>query len=372
MTKRDWPKLHLDVIKGRSAGKIIWQPCIGAWYQDRIFQNIPLPVPYTGMSKSQLYRALDCSARIYEFTECLYCEEDKRVHLAEKKDGDLLTITAETPVGSQVEIRQLSPNSRGVIHKKWPVSDRNDMRIMLWRMQRRTWKWDHEKYQHILAEWGDLGAPTLFTLGRVRTNILALYYNLMGVENTIAAIYDWPNLIDAYCEVWEEEFSRIVDVYNECPVEIINFGDCVHSGLLSPKLFLKYILPAYQLFSDKLHAGKKFVHAHWDGDVRPLLPYIQDTGLDGIEAITPVPQGDVELDEMRSALGDNMFLIDGIPALLFEESYSEQELIDCTKNIIELFAPNLILGISDEISYNGDINRIKLVGEIVDAYNNGF
>jgi hypothetical protein len=37
--------------------------------------------------------------------------------------------------------------------------------------------------------------------------------------------------------------------------------------------------------------------------------------------------------------------------------------------LIDLFAPNLILGISDEISSTGDIERIRLVGRIVDEYN---
>ena len=37
--------------------------------------------------------------------------------------------------------------------------------------------------------------------------------------------------------------------------------------------------------------------------------------------------------------------------------------------ILELFAPNLILGISDEISSTGDMERIRLVGKIVDEYN---
>jgi hypothetical protein len=37
--------------------------------------------------------------------------------------------------------------------------------------------------------------------------------------------------------------------------------------------------------------------------------------------------------------------------------------------LVELFAPKLVLGISDEISSTGDLDRIKVVGEIVTAYN---
>jgi hypothetical protein len=44
----------------------------------------------------------------------------------------------------------------------------------------------------------------------------------------------------------------------------------------------------------------------------------------------------------------------------------------CARRVIELFAPKLVLGISDEISSHGDLERIRLVGSIVDEYNAQF
>jgi hypothetical protein len=64
-----------------------------------------------------------------------------------------------------------------------------------------------------------------------------------------------------------------------------------------------------------------------------------------------------------------MYLIDGLPAIYFDEIFPEEVLVECVHKIIDLFAPNLILGISDEISSTGDIERIRLVGKIVDEYN---
>jgi hypothetical protein len=121
-----------------------------------------------------------------------------------------------------------------------------------------------------------------------------------------------------------------------------------------------------------LHQAGKFVCSHWDGDTRPLLPYARETGLDGIEAITPWPQGDVALEEVRQALGDEMFLLDGIPAIYFDDTFSIETLESCTHRLIDLFAPKLVLGISDEISSTGDLERIRVVGEIVDRHNAQF
>ena len=91
--------------------------------------------------------------------------------------------------------------------------------------------------------------------------------------------------------------------------------------------------------------------------------------MDGIEAITPKPQGDVTLEEVKEALGDDIFLLDGIPAIYFDNTFSVETLTECVHKIIDLFAPKLVLGVSDEISSTGDIERVRLVGEIVDAYN---
>jgi uroporphyrinogen-III decarboxylase len=202
-----------------------------------------------------------------------------------------------------------------------------------------------------------------------RMNVQNLYISTMGTERGILAIYDWPDTVEAYFKATEDEHNRLIDLINKSPLEIICFGENVHAGTLSPDLFLKYHLPACQRRCERLHAAGKFVVSHWDGDTKPLLKYAKETGLDGIEAITPAPQGDVTIQEIHEALGDKMFLQDGIPAVYFDTTFPVQTLIDCVRDLISRFAPRLILGISDEISSTGDLDRILVVKEIVDEYN---
>ncbi len=191
----------------------------------------------------------------------------------------------------------------------------------------------------------------------------------MGVENSVYALFEWPEQIETFFDALAENQDRLIDIINRSPIEIINFGENIHAGTLSPDLFLRYHLPDCQRRCDKLHGAGKFVCSHWDGDTRPLLPYVKETGLDGVEAITPVPQGDVTLEEVKAALGDEIFLLDGIPAIYFDDTYPVETLIECTEKLIDLFAPRLVLGISDEISSTGDIERLRVVGNIVDEYN---
>lgn len=71
--------LNRDVIQGKSGGKIIWQPRIGCWYDDRKFRGEELPQPFTGMDLPSIYRELGCSNRNYSFNGCFVKVHDPRV-----------------------------------------------------------------------------------------------------------------------------------------------------------------------------------------------------------------------------------------------------------------------------------------------------
>jgi hypothetical protein len=362
----DLAQLHLDVCFGRAGGKVIWQPRIQAWYSDRMFSGEGLPGKYKGMTPLQLYRNLGCADRLYHFNACFRSREDDRVRATKREVNDLeYEQVIETPVGKQVAVFRKSENSPWHRPVKWPIADEDEMKVAAWREERRTWFWDQVRYDALRAEFAGLGAPTMYIC---RTTVQQLIVTDMGPENTIFALADYPATCERFFEALNLQQERLIDVLNASPIKIINFGDNIHDSILSPRLFEKYVLPVYQRRNELLHKHGKFTHAHWDGNCKSILRYARETGLDGIEAITPKPQGDVTLEETKAALGD-MYLLDGIPAVLFDPTYSEQELIDCAKKCIDLFAPHLVLGISDEIASNGDIERVRTVLRVVDDYN---
>jgi hypothetical protein len=365
--RSDYPQLHRDVVFGRASGRIIWQPRIGCWYDDKVFSGEGLPAPYTGLGIHGVYERLDCSARLYEFNSCFRRVEHPRVRVSsEELNGTDTVHTVHTPVGNQTIVTRSSPNSPHAITLKWEVTTDDELAVATWREENATWEWDSEQYDAWMAKVGRLGAPTMFM---PRMNVQCLYIEKMGVENAVYALFGDPEPVERFFVALEGSHDRLIDVINASPIQIVNFGENIHAGILSPDLFLKYHLPACQRRCERLHAAGKFVTSHWDGDVKPLLPFARETGLDGIEAITPAPQGDVSLEEVREALGDEMFLLDGIPAVYFDETYPVETLVECSERIIELFAPRLVLGISDEISSTGDIERVKIVRDIVDGYN---
>lgn len=357
---------QLDVINKRAQGRILWQPRIGCWFEDKEFAKEELPGVFKGMNLVEVYRELGCSNRIYEYNDCFQAVDDSSIVRKKIKHSELETeYMIETPVGAINCIITGNTSNSGTFPKKWWVEDEDDLSVMSYVLNHQTWIWREDIYQKVYKKWGRIGAPAIFM---PRVNIQYLYLDIMGVENAVYMLTDYQEEVEAFFEVLESNQEQMIEVINQSPIQMIDFGDNLHCGMLPPYYVEKYIIPAYQRRCDLLHKAGKFVYSHWDGDTKTILKYARQTGLDGIEAITPKPQGDVTLKEVKEALGD-MWLIDGIAAILFDERYAVEELKKQVRECIELFAPNLILGISDELSSTGDIERVRMVGEMVDEYN---
>lgn len=365
--RRDLAELHRQVIRGTSGGQIIWQPRIGCWFDDKRFAGEPLPAPYEGLSDADIFRSLGCSTRLYWFNACFVSREDPAVRgRVDRLNEWDWQHTLETPVGTQTAIYRGSPNNRGQHPLKRWIETPDDLRTATWRAWRTEWQWDQATYDRLLDEWGDLGLPTMFM---PRVNVQDLYINTMGVARAVYALADWTEAVEEYFRALEASEAKLLEVICACPIEPINYGDNLHCATLSPALYEKYVEPVYHHRNDVLHAVGKWTCSHWDGETRALLPFARRSRLDGIEAITPQPQSDVTLDEVAEALGDELFLLDGIPAILFDDAWPQSALEEFTHEVLERFAPRLILGISDELSSHGEIERIRVVGRIVDEYN---
>jgi len=189
----------------------------------------------------------------------------------------------------------------------------------------------------------------------------------IGFEDTIYAIHDYPDKVKDFLKVIDETDDQLYEVIASCPAKVINFGENIDSNIDPPTLYDEYLLPYYEKRVTQLHESGKFCHIHMDGSLKSLLPYINKAGFDRIEAATPLPQGDVSLEELKEVMG-NTILLDGIPAVLFLPQYSYEELREFTLKALGIFSPNLILGISDELPPNGDIEKVKFVSQIVNNF----
>jgi hypothetical protein len=189
----------------------------------------------------------------------------------------------------------------------------------------------------------------------------------IGFTKLIILLKRVPSKLENFMKFLEQWDDQLYDQLSKSPLEIINFGENLDANLSPPPYFEKYLLPYYEKRVKELHQSGKYCHIHIDGSLRDFLPYFENLPFDGLEALTAKPQGDVSLEEIKESIG-NKILLDGIPSILFLKEYSYDYVREYTHRVLDLFSPRLILGISDELSPNGDIRKVEMISEIINKF----
>jgi hypothetical protein len=353
--------MELAIFAGRDPGGVLWQPRLDFWYAVNKKRGT-LPEPLREADILDVYDY--CHASLRYFGDGLRVRY-KNVQVTESwPDEKSWRITWETPLGILTSLARYDAWHLSNHLVEYRVKKHEDFKILAYILQDEEWYWDQAAYEQDMQQLGAYGAPQFFVR---RSPIQRLIVEDMGFETTIYALHDYPETIQQYVEVATTADDAMYEVMCACPVPILNFGENIDGFLDSPDIWRNHLAPYYRLRTEQIKAAGKFVHIHVDGSMRPLLPYMRDCAWDGIEAATPIPQGDVTLEEIKAALGD-LVLLDGIPALYFVPmlySYSVDELVACVQKLVELFYPRLVLGISDEIPPDADIERVRLIGQLV-------
>ena len=156
-------RLNLDIYRGTSGGKVLWQPRIDAWYMDRQFKPELFPDRFKGMSQLDIYKDLGCSARLYQYSKCFKKVYDSRINHYKRNLSDTLKEEVlETPIGKITFVKEITDSSWNVITKKWWAASEEEIRIARWVVEHSTWEYDPDAYKEVDDEWGELGAPTTY------------------------------------------------------------------------------------------------------------------------------------------------------------------------------------------------------------------
>lgn len=354
---------NLRIFKKVKGSGVLWQPRINNWFQLHVKEGTHLD-RHAGKNILEVHNDLNASIRGYMYyRKAFYPVYDSKVNYYEKNEENGILKIFETPLGALTGF--YNRMREGYCWSKYFITNPEEIKIMLYILEGVRYKFDENIYGESCELVGEMCAAQTIV---PRVGLQEININLMGLENAVYAFCDYPELMDRLQKTINSSYDSLFEAYCKSPVQILNFGDNIHCGINPPPIFEKYILPYYIQRSEQLHTAGKYITAHWDGSVKTLLKYAKMTGLDGIEAITPLPQGDVTLEETAEAL-EGMVLLDGIPAVYFLKTYDMKVLEEYVYKIIEMFKDRLILGISDEMPGDGDIERVAFVSDIIEKYN---
>jgi hypothetical protein len=368
----------LKTFSKKNTHKIVFSPRLYYWYfGNKIYSkqkknySKAIPTHYYGKNQIDIYKELGISPRYSEETLYLplsYEKIDPLSHIKAKREpgtkkGETITIH-KTPHGILKQVESIGGGLGG--HKtEYPIKTMDDIKVLRYILKNTKFYFSRKNFELADKQFEHTGVTSTYLSKSPYQKLVTEY---MGFTKTILFLKRYPSQVENFMMFLEEWDNQMYDQISNSPLKIVNFGENIDSNLSPPHYFEKYLIPYYEKRVNQLHRAGKYCHIHIDGSLRDLLPFLEQLPFDGLEALTPKPQGDVSMEEIKDAIGEKI-LLDGIPSILFLPEYSGKYLIKYTKNVLKLFSPHLILGVSDELSPNGDIRKIEKISEIVNNFN---
>ena len=354
----------LATFEGKRCDKIVWQPRIDHWY-DVNKKLGTLPPEYKGRELLEIYDDLEASPRTYRlFEPTIKVIQGNSVDMTTVEDEEKIVTTYVTPIGKLRGVQARTVHGTTTYHTEYLLKGAEDFRTFAYVLERQSFEFDKPLYEKISSMIGERSQPII---NLPWASIQRLTVDWMGFQKTVLSLWKHPREINEFIQTIEDNDSRRIDLIKKTPFKFVNFADNIDQDLVPPPLFEKYMLPWYKKKTAELHKAGKICVSHWDGNVKLLVRYARDTGLDSLECVPPVPMGNVTLEELHEAM-NGMVLFDGIPANHFLSWVSKKELEDFTKKILRIFSPKIILGISDQLPPDGDIEKVRMVSEIVERF----
>lgn len=192
-----------------------------------------------------------------------------------------------------------------------------------------------------------------------------------GVENVTYMTMDEEEEFTAILDELEEVCDQAARIAVESPAECIMIPENISSECVTP-FYQKYMKRYHRKWTSQIREAGKYSFVHQDGTVRGLVSQLsKESRFDVIEAITPLPVGDVDIAEVDGLVEDSTIIWGGIPGGMFNElSCSDEEFDRHVRCCIEVMtsAPRYVLGVADQVVPGSSERKIRRVRELVNQY----
>jgi hypothetical protein len=248
--------------------------------------------------------------------------------------------------------------------KEHLIKDDNDYRLVEYILEKVEFV---PRYEKIYSQQSDLGDIAFIVplLHRIPFQQILLEY--LGEMALFYSLHDAPHHLKRLLEVLDRQMLEILTRLTEFDWLYVEFPDNLHSMMTNPRLFNEYCLPAYQRYTDILHGQGKKVGSHLDGDLKPLLDVIQDTGLDVCESFSPEPLTSCTFQEAWEAWQGGPLIWGGIPSPILEDSTSEKDFRHHIESLLATVDNGaVIFGVVDLFMRHNSIDRVRYIADLIE------
>jgi hypothetical protein len=248
--------------------------------------------------------------------------------------------------------------------KEHLIKDAADFKTIEYILERLEWAPRFENYSGEQARLGE-DAFVVPLLLRIPFQQVLLEY--VGEMALFYSLYDHPKQIQRLLEVLDWQMLELLDRLNALDAPYVEFPDNLHGAMTNPKLFQQYCLPAYQKYSEILHWQGKKVGSHTDGNLKPLLRLLAESGLDVCESFSPYPLTECRFEDAWAAWESGPIIWGGIPSPVLEEGTGPAEFTSYLEGLFAEIDRPLILGVVDLFMRHNSIERARQIAQELES-----
>lgn len=363
----------LSVYQGKTPDKVPFMLDLSHYYYERFQKNWDLCKGYSEPEQDLIDFNKKVRAGFYMPNQAIFyrTETDSSVKSTVERrpvgDTEEIVWRYETPIGSIERIRIWNATTYSWAIKKWGVETEEDLKVLAYAMSARKYSPLIENYQAWDNAVGDDGVVYLSN-GYSAMGYLLSYW--MGIENTVYATMDCPDLLHDVVDQINENNLELIRMLCKYPCPVCIMGDNFSSDIQPPVFFEEWSADFYGRAIDLLHHAGKKVAVHVDGKLRNAISMIRDVGADAIDAVTPGSVGGYTPRQCREEAGPKLILSGGIPNELWLEEFPMEQFEKAVLDWLELRqeSPALISAAGDQVPPHADERRIYRMQELVEQY----
>lgn len=239
------------------------------------------------------------------------------VSIERRPEGDTMLTLYHTPEGT-VSTRHRTHRGRisdsGDVQLEWLIKGPEDYGPAIFMIENTVF---HPDYGTFLNAVRDVGSDGVV---RAHGHLNPPYDSsekYLGLVNWIMHQQDHPDHFRELLAALDRQAERLVPLLADSPAELISFG-WVRTHRYGPDNYKRYVLPCYEKYLPILKAKGKLCSAHADdARLRPFAQLVRQTGLQIIEAYTPPPFSDLEIEEARAAWGEDTIIWMNFPETVY-------------------------------------------------------
>ena len=196
-----------------------------------------------------------------------------------------------------------------------------------------------------------------------------LLIDAIGEIELFYALHDKPQSVERLLRVLDIQVTEKLRQLSQFQAPFVEFTDNLDGFMTNPRLFAKYVLPAYQSYSEILHGQGKKLGSHTDGDLKVLANLLPGCGLDVCESFTPSPITGCTFEEAWEAWKEGPLVWGGLPSYYLEDRVSEGEFLDYVERLLRTIGGHpIIIGVGDAVMSDNSIERVRRAAMMIEEH----